>query len=183
MKTVFFDIDSQIDFVYPAGALYVPGAERIVPVIAELNRQAPLVISTMDAHSEDDPEFKIYPHHCVAGTIGQQKPSVTLREKRAVIPARPEGLQQLILEKQKLDCFTNPNLMPLLAELNADRYVVYGVVTEICVRLAAFGLLKTGKRVELVTDAVKALDESAAKRMFDEFTAVGARLITLGALD
>ena len=183
MKTVFFDIDSQIDFVYPAGALYVPGAERIVPVIAELNRQAPLVISTMDAHSEDDPEFEIYPHHCVAGTIGQQKPSVTLREKRAVIPARPEGLQQLILEKQKLDCFTNPNLMPLLAELNADRYVVYGVVTEICVRLAAFGLLKTGKRVELVTDAVKALDESAAKNMFSEFKAAGGRLITQGALD
>jgi len=183
MKTVFFDIDSQIDFVYPAGALYVPGAERIVPVIAELNRRAPLVISTMDAHSEDDPEFEIYPHHCVVGTIGQQKPSVTLREKRAVIPARTEGLQQLILEKRKLDCFTNPSLMPLLAELNADRYVVYGVVTEICVRLAAIGLLRTGKRVELVTDAVKALDESGARKMFDEFTAAGGRLTTLGALD
>ncbi len=183
MKTVFFDIDTQIDFVYPAGALYVPGAERIVPVIAELNRRAPLVISTMDAHSEDDPEFQIYPHHCVAGTTGQQKPSVTLLEKRAVMPARFEGLQQLILEKQKLDCFTNPNLMPLLAELNADRYVVYGVVTEICVRFAAFGLLKTGKCVDLVTDAVKALDESAAKKMFSEFTAAGGRLITLRALD
>ena len=30
----------------------------------------------------------------------------------------------------------------LLVELEADRYVVYGVVTEICVRIAAFGLLK-----------------------------------------
>jgi nicotinamidase/pyrazinamidase len=176
MKTVFLDIDSQIDFVYPAGALYVPGAERIVPVIAELNRRAPLVISTMDAHSEDDPEFQIYPHHCVVGTTGQQKPCITLREKRAVIPASVEGLQQLILEKQKLDCFTNPSLMPLLAELNADRYVVYGVVTEICVRLAAFGLLKTGKRVEIVTDAVKALDEAAASKMFAEFTAAGGHL-------
>ncbi len=37
---VFFDIDSQIDFLYPAGALYVPGAERIVPAIAHLNRLA-----------------------------------------------------------------------------------------------------------------------------------------------
>ncbi len=183
MKTVFFDIDSQIDFVYPAGALYVPGAERIVSVIAELNRRAPLVISSMDAHTEDDPEFQIYPHHCVAGTTGQQKPSATLLEKRAVMPARPEGLRQLILEKQKLDCFTNPNLMPLLAEINADRYVVYGVVTEICVRFAAFGLLQTGKRVDLVTDAVKALDESAATKMFGEFTAAGGRVTTLGAID
>ena len=30
MKTVFFDIDTQIDFVYPAGSLYVPGAEHIL---------------------------------------------------------------------------------------------------------------------------------------------------------
>jgi nicotinamidase/pyrazinamidase len=182
MKTVFFDIDTQIDFLYPAGALYVPGAERIVPVIAELNRRAPLLISTMDAHTEDDPEFQIYPHHCVAGTTGQQKPAVTLREKSAVIPARCEGVKQLILEKQKLDCFTNPNLRPLLAELNADRYVVYGVVTEICVRFAVFGLLKTGKRVELVTDAVKALDDAAAKQMFADFTAEGGRLTTISGI-
>ena len=66
MKTVFFDIDTQIDFVYPAGALYVSGAERILAAVSQLNRRAPRLISTMDAHSEDDPEFKIYPHHCVA---------------------------------------------------------------------------------------------------------------------
>ena len=176
MKTVFFDIDTQIDFMYPAGALYVPGAERIVPVVAELNRQAPLVISSMCSHSEDDAEFRMYPHHCVAGTTGQQKPAATLLEKRAVIPAAVEGARQLILEKQELDCFSNPALAALLAELGADRYVVYGVVTEICVRFAAFGLLKTGKRVEIVTDAIKALDEEAARKMFSEFAGAGGRL-------
>jgi nicotinamidase/pyrazinamidase len=164
MKTVFFDIDTQIDFVYPAGALYVPGAEYILTVIGELNRHAPLLISTMDAHAEDDPEFQIYPHHCVVGTTGQHKPAITLREG------------QVIIEKQKLDCFSNPRLEPLLAQLNADRYVVYGVVTEICVRFAAFGLLTTGKPVEVVTDAVKALDEQAANKMFQEFIAAGGRL-------
>ena len=164
MKTVFFDIDTQIDFVYPAGALYVPGAERILPVVGELNRRAPVLISSMDAHTEDDPEFATYPHHCVAGTAGQRKPAITLRDG------------QVIIEKQKLDCFSSPHLEPLLAQLNADRYVVYGVVTEICVRYAAFGLLKTGKPVQLVTDAVKALDEQAASKMFQEFTAAGGRL-------
>ena len=178
MKTVFFDIDTQIDFMYPAGALYVPGAERILVKVADLNRRAPLVISTMCTHSEDDPEFKMYPHHCVAGTTGQQKPTSLLREKRCTIPSRADGVQQIILEKQELDCFSNPQLVPLLEELNADRYIVYGVVTEICVRFAAFGLLKTGKRVEIVTDAVKALDDAAAGKMFDEFTAAGGHLIT-----
>jgi nicotinamidase/pyrazinamidase len=168
MKTVFFDIDTQIDFVYPSGALYVPGAEQILPLIGQLNRQAPFLISTMDAHSEDDPEFQIYPHHCVVGTTGQRKPAITLLNDP----------RQFILEKQQLDCFSSPRLKPLLAELNADRYVVYGVVTEICVRCAAFGLLKTGKPVEIVTDAVKALDEQKASEMFAEFTAAGGLLTT-----
>jgi len=176
MKTVFFDIDTQIDFMFPTGALYVPGAEKILPVVADLNRRAPLVISTMCTHAEDDPEFKLYPHHCVAGTVGQMKPLSLLREKRSTIPSRVEGAQQLILEKQELNCFSNPLLRPLLAELNADRYVVYGVVTEICVRFATFGLLKTGQRVEVVTDAVKALDEAAASKMFAEFAAAGGHL-------
>ena len=182
MKTVFFDIDTQIDFMYPAGALYVPGAERILGTVADLNRRAPLVISTMCTHSEDDPEFKVYPHHCVAGTTGQQKPVSLLREKRCTIRSRAEGAQQIVLEKQELNCFTNPLLMPLLAELNADRYVVYGVVTEICVKFAAFGLLKTGKRVEIVTDAVKALDDAAGEKMFAEFTAAGGHLTTAAEL-
>ncbi len=180
MKTVFFDIDTQIDFVYPAGALYVPGAERILPAVTELNRHAPLVISTMDAHSEDDPEFQVYPHHCVVGTTGQQKPASTLLAGRATIPHIPESVLQLILEKQQLDCFSNPHLRPLLAKLGAERYVVYGVVTEICVRCAALGLLDTGARVELVTDAVKALDEEAAQKMFAAFTAAGGALTTAG---
>src|SRR5436190_23050104 len=77
MKTVFVDVDTQIDFVYPAGALYAPGAETIVPALVRLNRHAAAsgipVISTMDAHTENDPEFRHWPAHCVAGTIGQQK--------------------------------------------------------------------------------------------------------------
>lgn len=178
MKAVFFDIDTQIDFVYPAGALYVPGAEGILPVIGELNRRAPVVISTMDAHTEDDPEFKLYPHHCVVGTTGQHKPAITLLDSRAVIPGVAEGARQLILEKQQLDCFSSAHLEPLLARLHAERYFVYGVVTEICVRFAAFGLLKTGKPVAIVTDAVKALDEQKAREMFAAFTAAGGSLTT-----
>jgi nicotinamidase/pyrazinamidase len=182
MKTVFFDIDTQIDFVDPAGALYVPGAEDILPIVSELNRHAPVLISTMDAHTANDPEFQIYPPHCVVGTVGQHKPAITLLDRRATVPSAPEGIQQWILEKQKLDCFSSPHLEPLLTRLNADRYVVYGVVTEICVRCAAFGLLKTGKPVEIVTDAVRALDEQKARDMFSEFTAAGGRLTTSSAV-
>jgi nicotinamidase/pyrazinamidase len=188
MKTVFFDVDTQNDFMLPAGALYVPGAERLLPVIARLNRFAgghsiPL-ISDMDAHAEDDPEFADWPPHCVQGTLGQQKPSETLLEKRVVVPSAPgkypiEGARQILLEKQTLDCFSNPNLPWLLEHYAADRYVVYGVVTEYCVRCAAVGLLKTGKRVEIVEDAIRSLREQDAARTIQEFVAGGGTLITV----
>lgn len=188
MRTVFFDVDTQMDFLFPAGALYVPGAERIVPAVARLNRYAAEqgipVISDVDAHSEDDPEFRDWPPHCVAGAIGQQKPKETLLDKRVVVPSTPgdyaiEGAQQIILEKQALDCFTNPNLPGLLERLDAGRYVVYGVVTEFCVRCAAFGLLRTGRRVELVTDAIRTLNEQDGRRTIEEFTASGGVLVTV----
>jgi nicotinamidase/pyrazinamidase len=186
MKAVFIDVDTQFDFMLPSGALYVPGAEAVIPAIAELNRFAgangiPL-ISTADAHLENDPEFARWPPHCVAGTIGQTKPQSTLLGQRTVVPAKRTDVRidgpQIILEKRHNDAFTNPNLNALLEALGADRYVVYGVVTEICVRCAAFGLLKRGGRVELATDAVKSLDDAEARRMLDEFTAAGGVVTT-----
>lgn len=190
MKTVFFDVDTQIDFLYPAGALYVPGAETIVDKVAALNQYAArngiVVISDVDAHAEDDPEFQTWPPHCVAGTAGQQKPAATLLEKRIVIPnvatdLALDGVQQVLLEKQTLDCFSDVNLPGLLERLGAERYVVYGVVTEICVKFAAWGLLKTGKRVELVTDAVRSLDDAASAEMTAAFLAAGGVLTTASA--
>lgn len=185
MKTVHFDIDTQLDFVFPAGALYAPGAETIVERVGELNRSAPIVISTLDAHAEDDPEFRQWPHHCVAGCLGQRKAAATLLEKPVVIPNRAcefsvadlSDARQIIVEKQSIDCFTNRHLPAILAHLAADRYVVYGVVTEICVKLAAFGLLKTGKRVEIVTNAVRALNEADAAKTLADFRAAGGILV------
>ena len=189
MKTIFFDIDSQLDFLYPAGALYVPGAERIVPAIARLNRYAAAhgipVVATTDAHTENDPEFQAWPPHCVAGTTGQHKAEATLLQKRVVVPNRDcslalEGAQQIVVEKQNVDAFTAPNFARVvehLAEhLAADGFVVYGVVTEICVLCAARGLLKYGKPVTIVTDAVAALTAEASARALAEIRAGGGRL-------
>src|ERR1700722_7228506 len=105
---VFFDVDTQLDFLYPSGALYVPGAEAIAGRVAALNRLAASrgipVISSMDAHTEDGPEFPDWPPHCVAGTWGQRKPLSTLLDARVVVPNVPglpetAGAQQILLEK------------------------------------------------------------------------------------
>ena len=90
--------------------------------------------------------------------------------------------QQILLEKQQLNLFTNPNLPRLLEALGADEYVVYGVVTEYCVGYAAMGLLKTGKPVTLVTDAIAPLNAADSERVLQSFSAGGGRLATSSKL-
>jgi len=185
MNTAFIDVDTRLDFLYPAGALYVPQAERILPAIARLNRFAAArgipVISTTDAHAENDPEFASWPPHCIAGTTGQHKAESTLLDKRVVIPNRDcalalDGAQQIIVEKQTVDVFQAPNLARVLERLGAARFVVYGVVTEICVLYAVRGLLKAGKQVVVVTGAIQTLNAEDSGRALGEMRALGATL-------
>jgi len=190
MRTVFVDVDTQFDFLFPAGALYVPGAERLLPAIARLNRFAAAhdvpLISTTDAHLENDPEFQSWPPHGIAGTAGQHKPPATLLVRRATLSmqlAAPiELADQIIVEKRALDVFTNPNFRALLDRLAADRYVVYGVATDYCVRCALFGLLGTGKAVTLVTDAIAAVNSGDGAATLREFVAQGGMPATSTAL-
>ncbi|HLH16304.1 MAG TPA: isochorismatase family cysteine hydrolase [Bryobacteraceae bacterium] len=191
MNTVFVDVDTQLDFLYPAGALYVPGAERIVPAVARLNRYAASngipVVSTTDAHFEDDPEFAVWPHHCVAGALGQRKAEATLLARRAVVPNRPgdlaiSGAQQIVIEKQTVDVFAAPNLARVLDRLAAGRYVVYGVVTEVCVLYAVRGLAKLGKPVTVVTDAIEAFNRPQGRQALEEACSLGAKLSSVAEI-
>jgi hypothetical protein len=97
-------------FFVSGGALYAPGAERVVPHVSALNRYAVSNEirgdSTMDAHAEDDPEFKSWPPHCVVETAAQQKPAATFLEKRVVVPNRSceiaiEGAQQIFSRNRR----------------------------------------------------------------------------------
>jgi nicotinamidase/pyrazinamidase len=164
MKQVFFDIDTQIDFLFPAGSLYVPGAEKLIPTLSALNRKAPVLISTMCEHAENDPEFVAYPSHCVAGTVGQLKPAALMAPN------------QILFAKQELNAFANPRLESLLQTIEADSYVVYGVVTEICVQFVAEKLLLMGKPVTIVSDAIRHLDSTKADVFLNKFKADGGMI-------
>jgi nicotinamidase/pyrazinamidase len=191
MPTVFVDVDTQLDFLYPAGGLYVPGAERIVPAIEQLNRHAAArqipLISTTDAHTENDPEFAAWPAHCIAGTLGQHKPAGTLLENRVVVPNTDaplsiEGASQVVVEKQTTDPFVTRTMSRVVEALQGDRFVLYGVVTEICVLAAARGLLARGKQVILVADAMRALNEEKAAAGVDEIRRLGGQLASLAGI-
>ena len=201
---IFWDVDTQVDFMLPGGKLYVPGAEKLIPNLKRLTDAARegrvFIIGDACTHTLDDPEFERFPPHCVRGTPGAEIIPETRADKVLVIPNRadaaiPEDLsefQQVILEKQTLDVFDNPNTEKVLERVagftNADAEIfVFGVVTEYCVRLAAKGLLGRGRRVALVSDAIETLQAEDGRKTLEELTSLGARLVTteqaLSALD
>ena len=187
---LFWDVDTQVDFMSPQWKLYVAGAENIVPCIQHLNAWAAShkiqIVSSMDAHVPTDTEFQSYPPHCLVGTSGQKKVGGTMLPRHFTIPnhaiALPPDLcsfEQIIVEKQATDVFTNPNMEALLALVALGKHIVlYGVVTEICVHKTAQGLIQRGYRVHIVSDAIQHLEQTAAQATLDEFQKSGGRLFT-----
>jgi nicotinamidase/pyrazinamidase len=185
---VFFDVDTQVDFMSPTGSLYVPGAEEIIPNLKKLMDYARAnripVLSSADAHPPGDPSFTQWPPHCVVGTPGQLRIPETSFPSSIVVTNRPgrfdaprEWTGQLIIEKQEYDATSNVNFDAILKSLGERRFVVFGVATDYCVRSTALGLRKRGKRVDLVADAVKEIKPEDGRRAIEEMTAAGVRLV------
>lgn len=174
----------------PGGNLYVPGAEKLIPNIQRLVSAAlnsgVLVVSSGDAHTPNDPEFARFPPHCVAGTLGARILPEALAPRVCTIPNNASQklladvltCSQILIEKQTLDVFDNPHTAELVNLLGPEaQFVVFGVVTEFCVRCAAKGLLDRGRTVAVVTDAIETLDPGESRRTLDELQSIGARLI------
>jgi len=190
-ERVFVDIDTQYDFLDLTGKLYVPGAVELHRVLKKLfDYAAELgipVLSSVDDHPPDAQEFARFGPHCLSGSPGQKKLPITLLG-RSIHIALDERLcqgvvallkdyDQLIFSKDSLNVFTNPHFVELIAALNVGEYVVFGVATDYCVLQEASGLLKMGKRVKIVSDAVKAISEEGGRRAHRELTELGAQWV------
>jgi nicotinamidase/pyrazinamidase len=179
--TVLWDVDTQVDFMEPAGKLYVPGAEEVAPAMARLveaARAAGVVhVASADDHELTDPEISdepdfadTYPPHCLRGTRGAEKVAATKQDDPLPLGSLPfppgriaalvSGRRELLLLKKSFDVFTNPNTDALLAALDPDELVVFGVATDVCDDAAIRGFLLRGRRVRFVEDAARGLDES-----------------------
>jgi nicotinamidase/pyrazinamidase len=190
---VFWEVDTQADFMLPGGKLYVPGAENLLPNIRRLTDAARqgrvLLVSHGCYHAKDDPEFKTFPPHCVKGTAGSAVVPEALTGKVVIVPNDPEATlprdvfsgqyQQIHLEKQTLDIFASRHAVELVKRLGNDaEFVVFGVATEYCVRFAAKGLLERARRVSVVQDAIETLKAEDGQRTVAELKALGAKFIT-----
>ncbi|MBC8551382.1 MAG: cysteine hydrolase [Candidatus Brocadiales bacterium] len=188
-KTVFLDIDTQFDFIDPRGNLYVPDAEDIVDNIKKLFDYAKehkiKILSSIDAHSVDDPEFKLFPSHCIKGTPGNQKIEASTCNDNIIIENRKQEItesmmdhEQIIVESQTFDIFESINTDRIMNRLDACNYVVFGVATDYCVKAAVLGLLKRGDNVSLVTDATKAITKEGEEKSLNEMKGAGAVFTT-----
>jgi nicotinamidase/pyrazinamidase len=192
-RLVFLDVDTQMDFMFPSGKLYVPHAEEIIPNLAKLmlwarDHRLPIV-SSADTHAPNDPEFAHWPPHCVAGTPGQRRIAETFFPGAVVVENRPGAFQapqqwggQLIVEKSVYDVSTNVNFDAILASLGQPRFVVFGVATEYCVRWAVRALRKRNLPVALVVDAIKPVTEEGGQKAIEEMVAEGVQLVTTAAV-
>lgn len=185
-RTVFVDVDTQVDFVEPTGALYVPGAETLKPAFARLIAAAAehgsAVIASADAHLEGDPEFEQFPPHCLAGTPGQARVAETAPKDPRVIAVDGSGgagaSGTIVLEKVAFDLFTNPSAERVLEESGAKTAVVFGVALDYCVRAAALGLRERGYETIVVSDATKPVTAEGGDRAESELREAGVRFAT-----
>jgi nicotinamidase/pyrazinamidase len=200
-RVIFWDVDTQYDFMKPDGKLYVPDAERIIPNLARLTDYAHghgvRVVASADDHVmghpeiSDTPDWKsTFPPHCMRGTPGQKKiPETVPRDALVIEPARTDrrALEQrvrahpgdILFHKHRFDVFTNENVATVLEVLDPDDIVLYGVATDVCDKAAVEGLLerRPHTRLFVVTDAVKGIDKDVSGQLLKEWGEEGVRLV------
>lgn len=196
---IFWDVDTQYDFIHADGKLYVTGAESIIENLKKLTDHAHahgirIVASADDhvmAHAEIslDPDFETtYPPHCMHGTPGQAKiTETTLRDPLVIEPTPRQDIAEAIrshdgdvlINKHFFDVFTNENTGKIVDALSPDEIVLYGVALDVCNRFAVEGLLErqTHTRISVVTDAVKAIDPARGDALLRDWSARGVSLI------
>jgi len=200
---LFWNVDTQIDFIEPAGKLYVKGAEKLKPVLKKITKFAAdnqiRVINTCDFHLINSfelsphPDFKTtFPEHCMAGTNGAE----FIEETRPKLPAIVDWMTQLailpylsnskqfrniVIRKDAFDVFEgNPYTVKILNLINPDKIFVYGVSTNVCVDKAVCGLAKLGYKVFVFEDAIKELPKIPLP--FRRWKEMGVKMIDFGKI-
>jgi nicotinamidase/pyrazinamidase len=200
-KVVFWDVDTQYDFMRADGKLYVPDAEQIIPNLKALTTYAHAngirILASADDHVPGHrelasrPDFQqTFPEHCMRGTRGQAKiPETRLREPMIIEPGREDPVAlgervrahpgDILFNKHWFDVFTNENVETVLAALAPGTVVLYGVALDVCNKFAIEGLINRHAdiRIFAVGDAMKAIDRDAAQHVLRAWAEEGVRIV------
>jgi nicotinamidase-related amidase len=148
-------IDMLNDFILKGGALDCgEGARKIVPFVSgkieEFRREKQPVVFICDSHRPDDPEFQLFPPHCIKGTPGAR-----------IIDALPVGQEDFIIEKTRYSAFYKTTLEQTLRKHRISRVQVVGVCTSICVMDTVGDLRDRDYPVIVYRDGVADFDPEA----------------------
>jgi nicotinamidase/pyrazinamidase len=200
-RTLFWDVDTQLDFMLPSGTLHVPGAEELLANLGRLTAAARAlgipIVHTADDHelgdaeiAEDGADFvDTFPPHCLRGTAGVERVPET-RPRPGTVEIAWDGTDldvdavrsasEILIRKKRFDVFSNPATPAVLQALAPERVVVYGVALDVCDRYAVEGMLAGGPPFEIavVEDAVAAIDPARGAELLDDWRRRGVRVET-----
>ncbi len=152
-KTALIIVDMQNDFVKPEGNLYVEAAQATVPHIQGLrqaaNEAGVHVAYTQDTAMAGDPEFDIWPEHCLQGTWGWQ-----------IIDELAPGPDDLVCVKNRYDGFYDSWLDHFLTRIwRIEDVVIVGTVSNICVAHTAASAGLRWLHIVMPANGISALTE------------------------
>jgi nicotinamidase/pyrazinamidase len=205
-ETIFFDVDTQFDFLDPQGKLYIPGAVEIIPSVEAARKFAfkngYSIIASQDWHSMDNPEISLepdfketFPPHCIVDSPGARRigwlgpleiisipPGGIERGRLVPIAALPQF--HVVFRKDNVDVFTNPSLPPLLGLTDPAQIVIFGVALDVCVEIDVNRFLEhTRAKLFVITDAIKGLGIKSDESVYADFRRKGVNMSTVADLD
>ena len=201
---LFWNVDTQMDFVSPDGKLYVQDAELLKPIWKKITQLAKInsirVVNTADYHFADSAELSstpnfatTFPPHCMANTDGAEYIDETNPENPVVFNwdktyrnfvdlIEAKTIRNIVIRKDAFDVFKGNKLTESIIKYLAPKIVVvYGVTTNVCVNDAVVGLSGRVEKVFVVEDAIKELPNIPLS--FDNWNKLGVKMIQLNELE
>jgi len=141
----------------------IPNVRKLLERELEQNSK---IFYLCDHHAPDDPEFRMFPPHCIEGTAEAE-----IIPELSLYPGE-------IIPKTTFSSFYNTALDKKLEALKPETLVVCGVCTHICVLQAVIDARNRGYEVEIPVDCVASFDNRAHFFALDYMERVlGAKLI------
>lgn len=202
MKTIFWNVDTQYDFMRDdesfKGALAIPEAKSIENNLRKLTKFAKnygiKVINTADWHTEKSKEFSqtpnyktTFPPHCLMNTKGAWFIPATNPEDPYVIDWQQKRFNKediikrrnIVLYKDAFDIFQgSPHTKSVLDIVEPWTAIVYGVATNVCVNFAIEGLRKERIRIYVPTNAIKEIPGSSLEKILSKWKKDGRITLT-----
>lgn len=191
-------IGLQNDFM-PGGAMPVPEADKIIPLVNTLMERFGLIVATQVWHPADHgcfasnhpdrqvgetidldgPPQVLQPVHCVAESVGAEFPE-TLNTDPIARVIRMGTDPRLAAHSGFFDNGRRPTGMEaFLREQAVQELCICGVPADHCVRHTALDARRLGFTVSVIQDACRGLDNSPGDvaKAFDEMKAKGVRIV------